>query len=156
VKESLCEISTASPGICPSPIGHGALLSSSGQHFLLSTFHVLGSSDDPAALASGIAKLHSYVSPNGKFGFHVPTCCGATQMSNEWESSWQKFFAKHRLQAILNEDVRCNGLDKEIDRLGKQCVEQVVPRLLGALELNGQTIRPVLLHGDLYFSTTRA
>jgi len=70
-------------------------------------------------------------------------------MPNDWESSWARFFAKHRLQAILDEDRRNNGSDSEIDELGRQCVEQVVPHLLGALESDGNSIKPVLVHGDL-------
>jgi Fructosamine kinase len=70
-------------------------------------------------------------------------------MPNDWESSWAQFFGKHRLQAILNDDRRNNGPDSEIEELGRQCVEQVVPRLLGALEQNGNTIKSVLVHGDL-------
>ena len=70
-------------------------------------------------------------------------------MPNDWESSWTQFFAKHRLQAILDDDRRNNGSDKEIDELGQQCVKHVVPRLLGALEENGNSIKPVLVHGDL-------
>jgi protein-ribulosamine 3-kinase len=104
---------------------------------------------NPTAQASEIAKLHSYTSPNGKYGFHVPTCCGSTKMSNDWESSWAHFFAKHRLKAILDEDRWNNGADEEMDDLGRQCVEHVVPRLLGALEENGNSIKPVLVHGDL-------
>jgi len=73
-------------------------------------------------------------------------------MPNDWESSWVDFYAKHRLEAILNEDRNNNGPDSEIDRLGKQCVEQVVPRLLGAL----REIKPVLLHGDLSGTTKYA
>jgi fructosamine-3-kinase len=70
-------------------------------------------------------------------------------MPNDWEASWAHFFAKHRLKAILDNDRQNNGADEEIDDLGLQCVEQVVPRLLGALEGNGNSINPVLLHGDL-------
>lgn len=70
-------------------------------------------------------------------------------MPNNWETSWARFFAKHRLQAILEEDRRNNGADPQMDQLGKQCIEHVVPRLLGALEKNGNSIRPVLVHGDL-------
>jgi len=66
-------------------------------------------------------------------------------MPNNWEATWAEFFAKHRLQAILNEDKNRNGVDREIEDLGKQCVESVVPRLLGGLE-----IKPVLVHGDLF------
>jgi fructosamine-3-kinase len=71
-------------------------------------------------------------------------------MPNTWESSWTEFFGKHRLQAILEEDTRTNGRDTEIEQLGKECVEVVVPRLLGALESEGNSIKPVLVHGDLY------
>jgi len=147
-QESLQEISRAAPGLCPTPIGQGPLASSPG-HFFLCTFHNLSSSTTAKDQASEIAKLHSYQSPNGKFGFHVTTCCGSTKMPNHWESSWAKFFAKHRLQAILEDDRRHNGSDPEMEELGAQCVEQVVPRLLGALESNGNTVKPVLVHGDL-------
>jgi fructosamine-3-kinase len=70
-------------------------------------------------------------------------------MPNDWEASWAQFFAKHRLQAILEEDRRNNGADPQMDMLGKHCVEYVVPRLLGVLEKNGHSIKPVLVHGDL-------
>lgn len=70
-------------------------------------------------------------------------------MPNDWETSWPQFFAKHRLQAILEEDRRNNGADPQMDKLGKQCIDHVVPRLLGALETNGHSIKPVLVHGDL-------
>jgi protein-ribulosamine 3-kinase len=103
-------------------------------------------------MATDLAKLHFHTSPNGKFGFHVPTCCGSTKMPNVWETSWAQFFAKHRLQAILDDDRRRNGADAEIEELGRQCVEQVAPRLLGALETDGNRIQPVLVHGDLYTS----
>jgi protein-ribulosamine 3-kinase len=114
------------------------------------TFHNLSSSTNAKDQASEIAKLHSYHSSNGKFGFHVTTCCGSTKMPNDWESSWSQFFAKHRLQAILDDDRRRNGSDTEMDELGRQCIQQVVPRLLGALENDGNSIKAVLLHGDLY------
>ena len=73
-------------------------------------------------------------------------------MPNNWESSWAEFFAKHRLRAILDEDRRHNGADREIDELGQRCFEQVVPRLLGVLESDGNSISPVLVHGDLFSS----
>lgn len=73
-------------------------------------------------------------------------------MPNDWETSWARFFAKNRLQAILEDDRRNNCADHEMDELGKQCIEQVVPRLLGALEENGNSIKPVLVHGDLFLS----
>lgn len=73
-------------------------------------------------------------------------------MPNKWESSWAEFFGKHRLQAILDEDRRTNGRDAEIEQLGKECVEIVVPRLLGALESGGNSIERVLVHGDLLAS----
>jgi fructosamine-3-kinase len=71
-------------------------------------------------------------------------------MPNNWETSWAQFFAKHRLQAILEDDKRNNGADREMDELGKHCLEQVVPHLLGVLEENGNNIKPVLVHGDLF------
>ena len=92
-QESLREISRAVPGLCPTPIGYGPLSSSSG-YFFLCTFHNLSSSTNPKAQAAELAKLHSYTSPNGKYGFHVPTCCGSTKMPNDWESSWSQFFEK--------------------------------------------------------------
>jgi|SRR5947207_4845285 len=153
-QESLREISRAVPGLCPTPIGYGPLSSSSG-YFFLCTFHNLSSSTNPKAQAAELAKLHSYTSPNGKYGFHVPTCCGSTKMPNDWESSWTQFFAKYRLRAILEDDRRNNGADPEMDELGRQCVEQVVARLLGALESNGTSIKPVLVHGDLYTHPTK-
>jgi fructosamine-3-kinase len=66
-------------------------------------------------------------------------------MPNNWESSWANFYSKYRLQAILKEDRDNNGADREIEDLGKQCIEVVVPRLLEHL----RDVKPVLVHGDL-------
>lgn len=72
-------------------------------------------------------------------------------MPNHWETSWNEFFAKHRLQAIIDEDRRINGPDSEMEQLGRECVQFVVPTLLGALEVGENSIKPALVHGDLSF-----
>lgn len=37
----------------------------------------------------------------GKYGFHMPTHCGATAQDNTWEASWEVFFAERRMGVVV-------------------------------------------------------
>lgn len=95
-----------------------------------------------------MAKLHSTPQPaeyNNRFGFPVGTCCGSTLQDNTWEDSWAKFYGERRLIAILKGSEHNNGSDAELRRYVEHTVSEVVPRLLGALD-----VKPVVVHGDLW------
>jgi protein-ribulosamine 3-kinase len=104
---------------------------------------------DPVKLGAAVAELHKKsVSPTGKFGFQMNTCDGFLHQDVPWESSWTVAF--HRLlKGVWIHDSNSNGAWPELDAAMERTLSHVVPRLLGALEAN-QTIKPCLIHGDLW------
>ncbi|EGS24038.1 uncharacterized protein CTHT_0007490 [Thermochaetoides thermophila DSM 1495] len=156
---SLNAIHDADPSLklCPRSYAHGSLRSSPGKFFLATDFLELGSSAPGGtglSLAAKLAKLHTTPAPvppghdKPMYGFHVPTCCGATRQENPWTESWAKFYADHRLRAIMREGIRQNRPDKELNEAVEKVASVVVPRLLGDGHLKG--VYPVLIHGDLW------
>jgi protein-ribulosamine 3-kinase len=50
---------------------------------------------DIETLSAKLAELHMKgVSPNGVYGFPVPTYQGALTQPNTWTDSWEKFFTE--------------------------------------------------------------
>ncbi|PGH08851.1 hypothetical protein AJ79_05856 [Helicocarpus griseus UAMH5409] len=71
----------------------------------------------------------------------------------EWEDSWEVFFAKNLKMAFkLEEDAR--GHEPEFDELVPVIFNRVIPRLLRPLESNGRTVKPSLVHADLWFANS--
>ncbi|KAI1149629.1 Fructosamine kinase-domain-containing protein [Nemania diffusa] len=105
-------------------------------YFLLTEFKDVGQQPpDPPNLCRRLAELHkNSISPTGKFGFHVPTCHGNLPQYVDWESSWM---AKH-------------GLSIEFRAYRTLLFDHVIPRLLLPLETKGRSIKPCLIHGDIW------
>ncbi|KAF2247414.1 hypothetical protein BU26DRAFT_532061 [Trematosphaeria pertusa] len=86
-----------------------------------------------ADFAREVAKLHKESSsPNNMFGFHINTYNGTLEQDNTWTTSWEE------------------GTSEELKELSGALLEKVIPRLLRPLETQGRTVRPSLLHGDLW------
>jgi len=101
-----------------------------------------------------LARLHQQSqSPNGKYGFHVTTYAGNLPQEVGWESSWETFFAKSLWHA-LELEIKAKGPDRELDALLPVLFERVIPRLLRPLETNGRSIKPSLVHGDLWYGNS--
>lgn len=100
--ESLKAINIAAPGLAPTLIDFGIIDKDSkrqesdvGKPYFISEFKDMGSLSTPAAKMLGerlATEMHAYKSPNGKFGFHVPTYCGATKQDNGWFATWTECF----------------------------------------------------------------
>lgn len=167
---SLNAIHSALPNFCPKAHAHGPLGaekgSMSGKYFLATDFLefnlVSGAEGSGMSFAEKLAKLHTTVTttpaplvnddpspPKKKFGFPVPTFCGATPQDNSWKERWDEFYADNRLRAVLRECLRNNnparGRDDELSEMVEVTAGKVVPRLLG-----GMDIEPVVAHGDLW------
>lgn len=69
----------------------------------------------------------------------------------EWESSWEKFFSKS-LRHALDLEIQAKGPDPELDALLPILFDKVIPRLLRPLETDGRSIKPSLVHGDLWYA----
>lgn len=82
-----------------------------------------------------------------KFGFGVPTFCGATRLRNGWYDTWESCFDVLIGDLLSTLDAR--GGYAELCRRGQDVRLKVIPTLLGPLQ-----IKPVLLHGDLWSGNT--
>lgn len=102
---------------------------------------------DPDQLVKVLEKLcRASTSPNGKFGFHVPTFNGVVPLINDWCDTWEEYFAR-QLRSDIQWMHSIRGPDPEFDTVAELFFQKVVPRLLRPLEDN---IKPVLVHGDIW------
>jgi len=126
-------------------------------HFLVLDFKEMNPNSkgpDPKKFCSQLAKLHQEsVSPTGKFGFGVHTTHGKFPQYMEWNSSWESMFRK-LLSNLLVRDFETNGPWKEFQNVYERALTLVLPKLIGPLESNGRTIKPCLLHADLWSGNT--
>jgi hypothetical protein len=105
---------------------------------------------NPDKLLSMLAQMHTHsTSPNGKFGFPVPTVCGRMQRTLTWEFSWAVSFT-HQLRDVIHYDKQMHGEWPEFAAVCEEIINVVVPRLLGVLQEDGRTLWPALIHGDFW------
>lgn len=139
------------PESAPKPIAWGQCAESSDIFFFLSE-HVTTDDGVPetSRFCNAVAKLHeNAISPNGMFGFHVVTCNGNVPQLNDWEPSWEVFFAKG-LKHMLKFYAEKHGEQSEVVMAAQPVLDVVVPRMLRPLQQGTQPIVPVLVHGDLW------
>ncbi|RAK75405.1 uncharacterized protein BO72DRAFT_408180 [Aspergillus fijiensis CBS 313.89] len=153
--ESMKAIYAVTPDFAPQPLDWGPLQSDPDQHFFLCEYRdMISEMPDPDQFAARLAALHSRsVSPTGRFGFHVVTHNGNLPQRTEWEDSWEVFFAKS-LRHALDLEIQAKGPDPELDRLAPVIFERVIPRLLRPLESEGRSVKPALVHGDLWYANS--
>lgn len=107
---------------------------------------------EPHQFAALLSTLHQKsVSPTDKFGFHITTCAGNLPQYVGWEDSWETFFAKS-MRWALDLEIERKGRSEELDILSRALFDKVIPRLLRPLENEGQTVKPSLVHGDLWYA----
>lgn len=102
-----------------------------------------------AEFATIVAQLHNKsVSPNHKFGFAVPTS-QSLQLTNAWCDSWEEFYTRAFLGTVTLEQ-EIHGFNEEMHRLAQETCRKVIPRLLRPMEIDGRSLKPTLVHGDLW------
>lgn len=143
------------PEFIPRPIACGTYQTISDTHFFLCEFREMTEDmPDPHKFAALLSRLHQKsVSPTGKFGFHVTTYAGNLPQFVAWEDSWETFFAKSMRQA-LDLEIESKGPSEELEILSQALFEKVIPRLLRPLESGGRTVKPSLVHGDLWYANS--
>ncbi len=67
----------------------------------------------------------------------------------DWDDSWASFFS-NLMAGLVRYDVKANGPWTKYEVAVEQTQEHVIPRLLGGLESNGRSVKPVLIHGNLW------
>lgn len=153
---AMSELYKTMPNFVPKPISWGRFrIGNPDTYYLLSDFIDMNDRiPEPNQLCSKLAQLHrTSISPTGKFGMHVTTCQGRTPQAVTWESSWTEFFS-NLLRHVTDLDTEVNGYWEELDLLEKRIFKSVIPRLIGALERDGRSVKPCLIHADLWEGNT--
>ncbi|KAL8738058.1 MAG: hypothetical protein Q9181_001126 [Wetmoreana brouardii] len=143
------------PSFVPKPIAWGTYQTRPDIHFFLCEFReMLSEMPDPNVFTARLAALHQKSeSPEGKFGFHMTTYNGNLPQLGGWEGSWEMYFTKS-LRLALDLEVKAKGSDPEFDVLIPKLFEKVIPRLLRPLESEGRSVKPCLVHGDLWYANS--
>ncbi|KAL8716866.1 MAG: hypothetical protein Q9225_005838 [Loekoesia sp. 1 TL-2023] len=148
----MAEIYKTVPSLVPHPYGLGQCRHGNVDiYFLLFDFIEMSEElPDPTQLSRSLSHLHrTSASPTGKFGFSIATCHGKVPQEVAWDESWTSFFT-NLLKGALYEDVKTNGQWPALEKVASRVLEKVIPRLLGALESDGRSVKPALIHGDLW------
>ncbi|OQV04902.1 hypothetical protein CLAIMM_09716 [Cladophialophora immunda] len=153
--ESMKAIYSLQPDFVPKPIVWGTYQSDPDTHFFLCEYREMTDDmPDPEKSSAQLALLHKHSkSPNGKFGFHVTTYSGNLPQSVDWEDSWETFFAKS-MRCALDLERKARGPDPEFDTLIPTLFDRVIPRLLRPMEIEGRSVKPSLVHGDLWYANS--
>ena len=123
---------------------------------MLVDFHEVGQQPaPPIPFAKQIAELHqNSVSPTGKFGFHMKTMTGPIPMRvDQWSESWEELFS-NLLGHLLDLDGEKNEPWPEFEHIKDLTRLRVIPRLLRPLQSHGRSIKPCLIHGNLWDGNT--
>jgi protein-ribulosamine 3-kinase len=153
--ESMKAIYTLLPDFAPRPIAWGAYETILDTHFFLCEYReMIDEMPDPHKFTARLAALHqNSKSPNGKFGFHETTYSGNLPQMNEWEESWETYFTKS-MRWALKLELEAKGPSPEFDVLVPAVFDKVIPRLLRPLESEGRSVKPSLVHGDLWYANS--
>ena len=153
--ESMKAICSVLPDFAPKPIAYGTYETIPDTHFFLCEYRDMAEKmPDPHKFTARLAALHqNSKSPNGKFGFSIPTYAGNLPQMTDWEESWETFFAKS-MKWSLDLEIKAKGYDPEFDVLGPALFNKVIPRLLRPLESDGRSVKPSLVHGDLWYANS--
>ena len=155
--ESLKAIHATSPAFVPKVYAWDRFEKDEPEtYFLLAEFRNVGKQPpDPVLFTARLAELHrNSVSPTWKFGFHTTTChAKIPQITECWEQSWSKLYQR-QLAHMVKRDLDANGPWPEFEIVCNLTLEKVVPRLLEPLQSDGRSIKPCLIHGDLWDENT--
>lgn len=144
------------PSFVPKPIAWGTYLSDKNTHYFLCDFiDMTGDIPSPTKFCQKLADLHLKSMEKGPekghvYGFDFNTTQGSIPLNNEFDKSWESFFA-NAMKHMIEQEEKTQGPSKEIEELKKPLLEKVIPRLLRPLEKN---IKPCLVHGDLWHGNT--
>ena len=149
--ESTIAIHSAQGELAPKPIAHGSFKRIPNAHYYVCKFHELVQKlPEPSEFCKRVAALHTTsTSPNGKFGFHVVTYNGDLPQDNDYTDTWESCFT-NGFHHMINLNLERGGPWQEIEGLRLDMVSKVIPRLLRPLEVNGRSVKPSLVHGDLW------
>ncbi|CAF9931127.1 MAG: hypothetical protein HETSPECPRED_007794 [Heterodermia speciosa] len=139
------------PEHVPKPHAWGEYQSEPDNWFYLCDFHDMVD-EVPAVdrFVSIVARVHqNSMGKKDRYGFHVPTHLANIPNDNSWQSSWETFFAQLMIRMFEIEG-EAHDQDEKLEELKEGMLGKVIPRLLRPLETGGRSIRPCLVHSDLW------
>lgn len=155
--ESDAAIYAISPLFTPKPFCWGKYKAPGPDtYFLLAEFREIGQQPpEPIRLAARLAEMHKKsISPTGKFGFHTTTCHGKMpQLTDLWSDNWEELYHA-QLKYVFESDIKKHGHWPEFEFLSTLVLEKCIPRLLRPLQSEGRTIKPCLVHGNIWDENT--
>ena len=139
------------PKHVPKPLAWGQYKSDPSTWFYLTNFHdLVDEVPDVHKFVSIIAQVHKEsMGKENRYGFDLRTHLAHLPNDNNWQMSWETFF-RQLIEQMLRFDDDAHGQDAEMDDLKENLLNKVIPRLLRPLETGGRTIKPCLLHSDLW------
>lgn len=150
--ESLKAMHSACPGVCADPIGWGQYASDPDVWFLLVPFiDMYEEQPDAETLTPKLAEIHrNGLSPNDLYGFPIPVSGGAPPLILAQSTSWEDYFARYMRSYLLAEKFVQGERPAEMERLVGILFNRIIPRLIRPLETGPRSIKPRLLHTDLW------
>lgn len=149
--KSMTVIHDVMPNLVPKPIAWGSYSTIEGVHFFLCEFrNMTDELPDIESFPAQMAELHRLgTSPDKRFGFYVTTYHGNIPIEHGWSDTWEDYFTR-TTRVLLQLEQEAQGHNQEILDLSKPFFEKVIPRLLRPMETEGRSIKPSLIHGDLW------
>lgn len=147
----MANIYNVKPSLVPRPISWGTYEKINDVHFLLCEFrNITDELPDIESFPAKMAELHrNGTSPNGQFGFDMATYHGNIPIHHGWSDTWEEYFTQ-TTRTLLDMEQEVQGPSEELTKLSKGFFDKVIPRLLRPLETGGRSIKPCLIHGDLW------
>lgn len=100
-----------------------------------------------------VAALHRHRQAT-KFGFHTDIYLGDMIFPAGWYSSWTTFFSE-LLSRLFQSGKESTGSPwPDYEKLSGAIIKDVIPRLLKPLETAGRSLKPCLVHGNLWEGNT--
>lgn len=136
--ESLRAMALAAPGLVPSLLAFGFVdengevidRDGEGSPFFISEYKHLTPLTERSGSTLGrrmATEMHDHASPNGCYGFEVPTFCGATRLRNGWYETWERCFDV--LVGDLLSTLEARGGYSDLCGKGQEVRQRRVPRL---------------------------
>ena len=140
------------PNHVPKPYAWGSFKIDLSTSFYLCDFHDLAN-EVPGyqEVVSIIVKVHkNSMGRKDRYGFDIPTYLENIPNDNTWQDSWEVWFVQAKRQMFQIEGM-AHGEDEELNPLKKGIFEKVISRiLLRPSETGGRSIKPSLIHSDLW------
>ncbi|KAL8746736.1 MAG: hypothetical protein Q9190_001294 [Brigantiaea leucoxantha] len=139
------------PEHVPKPHAWGGYKSEPDTWFYLCDYHaMIDKVPEPDRFVSIVARVHrDSMGREDRYGFDVPTYLANIPNDNSWKSSWETFFT-NLMRRMFQIEEKAHNQDEELEEIEKSMLSKVIPRLLRPLETGGRSIKPCLIHSDLW------